>query len=356
MTVGQLIGIILFVVSLIILWQIRYVLLLAFTAVVFATVINRMVRRLQRSGLNRGFAIALSVAVIMVIIVGFFVIIVPTVIPQLRQLFNLVPQGLEQLREWYSWLQNLIPGQLLADIGSLNNILERIPGSTSDWFGGFFKIFSNSIDFLLNLLLVIAVTIMLLANPDRYRHIFVMLFPSFYRSRVEEILSECEHNLVGWAIGMLFNMTVIAVLSGLGLWILGVRLALVNALIAGFLTYIPNLGPTLSVIPPAALALLDGPWKAFGVLLLYFGVQQVESTILTPIVMKRQVSLLPAITLLSLVTFGVFFGLLGLFLALPLVVVLQVWIKEVLVHDILNNWTQNPSDRFKKNSSANESA
>jgi hypothetical protein len=54
--------------------------------------------------------------------------------------------------------------------------------------------------------------------------------------------------------------------------------------------------------------------------------------------MERQVSLLPAITLLSQVAFAAFFGLLGLFLALPIVVVAQVWLKEVLVEDVLNQW------------------
>jgi predicted PurR-regulated permease PerM len=86
------------------------------------------------------------------------------------------------------------------------------------------------------------------------------------------------------------------------------------------------------------MALLDAPWKALAVVILYIVIQQVETTILTPIVMQRQVSLLPAVTLLAQVIFAVFFGLLGLFLALPITVVAQVWIKEVLVKDILDRW------------------
>ena len=133
-------------------------------------------------------------------------------------------------------------------------------------------------------------------------------------------------------------MTVITCFSGIGLWILGVRLPLTNALLAGLLTFIPNLGPTISVIPPTVLALIDAPWKAVAVIILYIVIQQVEGTILTPLVMQKQVSLLPAITILSQIAFAAFFGIFGLFLALPIIVVAMVWLKRSLIEDFLNQW------------------
>ena len=127
----------------------------------------------------------------------------------------------------------------------------------------------------------------------------------------------------------------IALMSMIGLWILGVPLALANGLLAGLLAFIPNLGPVMSVIPPAAIALLDTPWKAGAVVVLYIVIQQLESNVLTPLVMKRQVSLLPAVTLLSQVIFAVFFGFLGLLLALPLTLIIQQWLNEFWVKGFL---------------------
>jgi predicted PurR-regulated permease PerM len=101
---------------------------------------------------------------------------------------------------------------------------------------------------------------------------------------------------------------------------------------------IPNLGPTISVIPAMAIALLDSPWKSLAVLLLYFCIQQTESNFITPIVMAHQVSLLPAITLISQLFFVTFFGFLGLFLALPLTVVAKIWLQEMLIRDVLDQW------------------
>jgi predicted PurR-regulated permease PerM len=133
-------------------------------------------------------------------------------------------------------------------------------------------------------------------------------------------------------------MGAVGLMSLIGLSILRVRSALALAVLAGFLNLVPNLGPTLSVIPAMAIAFLDVPWKVLAVLILYFIIQQVESNFITPIVMAHQVSLLPAITLISQLFFVTFFGFLGLFLALPLTVVAKIWVQEVLIKDVLDQW------------------
>lgn len=343
MDFGKWIGFLALGVSLYILWQIRQVLLLAFLAVVLATALNRVVQRLQRSKVKRGVAVLLSVVTLLTLLVGFVFVIVPPLIEQFQQLVQIVPAGLERLRGWADQLQSrFIPGRSLEDyIPNSNDLIRQIQPVAGRLFGNFFNLFSNFLAIVVNLLLVLVLTIMLLGSPAPYRRGFIQLFPAFYRRRIDDILTKCDVALGGWLAGILFNMAVITVLSGVGLLLLGVPLALVNALLAGLLTFIPNVGPTLSVIPPIAIALLDAPWKAIAVLLLYIGIQQIETNILTPRVMEKQVSLLPAVTLLSQVVFAVFFGFLGLLLALPLAVVAQVWLQEILVKDVLDNWRGN---------------
>ncbi len=337
-TFGKTIGIICFLISLYILWKIRQVLLLAFTAIILATAINRIVKLLQKQGMKRGVAVGISVFFLFLVLAGFVSIIVPPVIDQWQELITQVPMGFEQLKTWYLGLQDLIPSRIFGNLQSPERLLEQIPDPGFGLFNNVFSLFSTSLGITLNVVLVIAVTIMFLSDPTPYRRNFILIFPAFYRPRINEILNECEENVVGALVGLLFNMTVITLLSGIGLWILGIRLALVNALLAGFLTFIPNIGPTISVIPPALLALMDAPWKALAVIGLYIAIQQIESNILTPLVMKHEVSLLPAITLLSQVIFTIFFGTLGLLLAIPLVAVLQVWFREMLVKDVMNQY------------------
>ncbi|MFP4008579.1 MAG: AI-2E family transporter [Spirulinaceae cyanobacterium] len=351
MSTGKFLGFIALLIALYIVWRIRQVILLAFTAVIFATILNRFVRKLQRGGIRHGIAVAIAVICVLLVLSGFFAIVVPSIAEQWDQLVELVPDAFQELRSSYGWIQNVIPSQLLRDIENFEDFrgfMNRIPTVNGNWVDSVFRVFSSSLNFVLNLLLVIFVTVMILANPRPYRRVFILLFPAFYRDRIDEVLTQSEKALLGWFIGILFNMTVIGVFSGVGLLLLGIPLALVNALLAGVLTFIPNLGPALSVIPPAALGLLENPWKALAVIILYIAIQQIESNILTPLVMQHQVSLLPAITLLSQVAFAVFFGLLGLFLALPIVVVAQVWFKEILIKDILNTWDSPHRRHFQR--------
>ncbi|MEC4803983.1 MAG: AI-2E family transporter [Jaaginema sp. PMC 1079.18] len=359
MSTGKFLGFVCLLIALYIVWRIRQIILLAFTAIIFATILNRFVKKLQRGGIRHGVAVAIAVVCVLLILSGFFAIVVPAITDQWGQLVTLVPDAIQKLRSSSTWLENLIPLQLTQDIENFEDfqeLMNRFPAVDGNWVGSVFRVFSGSLSFVLNLLLVTFVAIMLLANPRPYRRVFILLFPAFYRDRIDEVLTKSENALLGWFIGILFNMSIIGVLSGIGLLLLGVPLAFVNALLAGVLTFIPNVGPVLSVIPPAALGLLENPWKALAVVILYIAIQQIESNILTPLVMQHQVSLLPAITLLSQVAFAVFFGLLGLFLALPIVIVAQVWFKEILIKDILNNWDSPHRRHFPKFATSSENS
>jgi predicted PurR-regulated permease PerM len=355
-TFSEWIGFIALILSLYVLWQVRQFLLLTFAAVTLATILNLLVRRLQRWNIPRSLAVVLSLLIFFTVFIGFFWLLVPPFASQLQELAKLLlgdetrPSQLEQqLKEWIRQLSDILSQEQINNYINIEQLSEQLPNYLERLAQQLQPLFENlwerGISFLsgtfgvvFSLLLVFVLTIMFLAQPLAYRRGFIRLFPSFYRRRVDEILDLCEEALTGWLLGILVNMTVIAVFSWLGLSILRVDLALAHGILAGLLTFIPNIGPTLSVIPPFAIALLDSPLKAIGVFILYVIIQQMEGNFLTPYVMAQQVSLLPAVTLLAQVFFATFFGFLGLLLALPLAVVAQVWLQECLIKDILDRW------------------
>jgi predicted PurR-regulated permease PerM len=329
---SQWLSLIILGVCLYIVWQIRDVLLLALAAVVFAVVMNRAVRFLQRRIESRGVAVLALMASVALFLSVIGLIFVPPFVNQLQELVDLAPQVIDRIRDWISNLENIVPAFSLQNVQSIENLFQQLQSLDVEMlFGRFYTLFSNTLTVTLNVLLVTVLTFMMLLDPQPYRRLFIATFPSSNRRQVNRVLDYCEEAIAGWFIGILFNMTVIAIMSTLGLWILGIPLAFANGILAGLLAFIPNLGPVMSVIPPAAIALLETPWKAIAVVVLYIVIQQVESNILTPLVMQKQVSLLPAVTLLAQVIFAVFFGFLGLLLALPLTLIIQQWLNEFWV-------------------------
>lgn len=342
MNFGQWLGLVALVLSLFILWHIRQLLLLLFVAIVFATALNRLVRQWQRAGVKRGTAVAISVIGLLAIIALFTALIVPPFLDQFQQLTLLVPEGLQLLERWLENLLDRFPGATSQYVPDVADIVNQVQPVASSLVNNVFQLFSGFINLTGGVLFVVIFTIMLLINPHAYRRGFIRLFPSFYRRRADEILTLGETDLVNWIIGTLFNMLVIGTVSGIVLWALGVKLVLANALLAGLMEAIPNLGPFLSTIAPTAIALLDSPWKALAVIIAYFLIQQLEQFLLVPIVMGQQVSLLPAVTLLAQIAFASFFGFLGLFLAIPLVIIVRVLVREILVRDVLDQWKLQP--------------
>lgn len=345
MNLGQWLSFLCLVIVLVFLWQIRQVLLLIFTAVVLATALNSLTRQFQKLDISRSRAVLLTVSLSLLIAFLFFYLIVPPFVDQFLELIALVPIGFIRVVSWVEDLLNNRPDWLAnVQLPSPSSLLDEIQPFLRAVLPNFFAIFSGSLAVLLQFLLLVIFTLMLLANPLAYRHAIVQLFPSFYRDRIDNVLSKCETALGNWLGGALISSMVVALLTAIGLWALQIQFVLAQALLAGLLNFIPNIGPTLSMVFPLTVAALDAPWKVVAVLILYIVIQNLESYLITPTIMANQVSLLPAMTLAAQLIFARFFGFLGLLLALPLAVIAKTFIQEILIRDILDQWRA-PNDR-----------
>ncbi|MEO1001640.1 MAG: AI-2E family transporter [Cyanobacteria bacterium J06638_7] len=347
MTFGQWLGLLALVAALILLWHLRQSLILLFTAVVVAMAVCTLVAWVQRRlGCSRPFALLLSLALLLLIGVVVGTAVIPPFVGQFAELIGKLPAaattlqnllrdvmtsasrmlygirdgGLEQLRDGL-----FANGQL--PIPNLGQGALQIVGLAGGLGAG-----------LLQLLFVVAVAVMVAVQPSAYREVLVLLVPSFYRRRFRGVLVQCGEALSGWMAGVLISSLCVGVLAAIGLSLLGVNLVAANALLAGLLNVIPNVGPTLSTIFPMSVALLDSPWKSLAVLLLYVLIQNVESYLITPSVMHHQLKLLPGLTLSAQVLSTIIFGPIGLLMALPLAVCLQVLVREIVIHDILDGW------------------
>jgi predicted PurR-regulated permease PerM len=347
---GQWLGLAGIVAALALLWSLRDLVLQLFGAVVLAMAVCTLVGVVRRRlGCGRPLALLISVVGLVVVVAVGAAVLIPPFVAQFSELIAKLPAAAEVVlgfarrlmadvsRMVYgrhdgslAWLQQLWP----ANGPSSDVLASGLGGGAQRLLGLAGNLGSGT----LQLVFVLAVSLMVSAQPTAYRDVAVLLVPSFYRRRFRQVLLLCGEALSDWMVGVVISSLCVALLAGLGLSLLGVKLVVANALLAGLLNVIPNVGPTLSTVFPIAVALLDAPWKALGVLGLYVVVQNLESYVITPSVMHAKLRLLPGLTLTAQFLFTVIFGPLGLLLALPMAVCVQVLVREVIIHDILDPW------------------
>lgn len=318
------------VLFLLLLWYAAETLLLTFAGILLAILFRTLSDWLSRlTHLSAGWSF-LSVMVVLILFAAASIwLLAPEVATQVDQLIGNVPRAASQLTqsiERYQWGRQIVahlsgPGFLISN---RTDFLTRITGA-----------FSTTLGLLGNLAIFLFMGTYFAIQPELYQRGLVQLFPASRRPRAHEVLNALGFTLRWWLLGRLISMVVIGGVTAAGLFLLNVPLALTLGLLAAFLNFIPNIGPLLSVIPAALLALTQSPTRALYVLVLYIAVQVVETYLLTPYVQKRTLSMPPVLTLIAQVVFGVLFGWLGLVLATPLAASALVITKMLYVEDIL---------------------
>jgi predicted PurR-regulated permease PerM len=175
------------------------------------------------------------------------------------------------------------------------------------------------------------VAIYLAAQPERYRHLCLRLVPPVHRPVAEHLLGVVGRVLERWLVGQLVVMLTIGVLSGCGLWLLGIEAAFALGLMGGLLCFIPFVGAILAAIPATLVALTQGPIYAVSVICMYAGVHFVEGNFITPMVQAEATAFPPVLAILSTVAFSVLFGPLGVLLAAPLTLLLMAAVEVIYV-------------------------
>jgi predicted PurR-regulated permease PerM len=347
---GQWLGLLALVAALLLLWSLRETLILVFAAIVLAMALCTLVGMVrQRLHCSRGLAVLLSLLLVVLTVTVVGTAVIPPFVDQFSELISKLPTAantlLDLVRSWLQAASQMLYGGPAADLGWLRDSLFRTP-ETPNLGGGALRLLGVAGGVgsgLLQLVFVVAVALMVAIQPTHYRDVAILLVPSFYRRRFATVLSKCGDALSAWMVGVLISSLAVGTLAAIGLSLLGVKLVAANAVLAGLLNVIPNVGPTLSTVFPMSVALLESPWKSLAVLVLYVVVQNLESYLITPSVMHHQLKLLPGLTLTAQLLFTLVFGPLGLLLALPLAVCLQVIVREVVIHDLLDPWKRRRS-------------
>lgn len=276
---------------------------------------------------SRGLSLALVLVVLLLATCAAGVALWPSISEQVAQLARDLPAAVQDLRGWLAdraWGEWLLGRADPDGVVPQDAVVSQASGaltSTARAIGAF--------------LVVLFVGIYVAAQPGLYHDGLRRLLPTRARARADEVLYEVVGVLRWWLVGKLLSMTVVGVLTTLGLWLLDVPLALTFGLLAAVLTFVPNFGPILSVVPPALLTVVNDPPFAAYVVALYLVIQTVESYAVTPLIQRRTVSMPPALTITAQLVLGLLVGVIGVAVATPLAAVAMTAIRRLYVEDLL---------------------
>ncbi|MGB3681787.1 MAG: AI-2E family transporter [Rubrobacteraceae bacterium] len=307
--------------------QVAALVLLLGVGLLLTVALSAPVEALYHRKVPRPVAVALIVLAALVLfgVAGFF--LYPILAKQVSQLVSSLPDAFSQLVDRARGLANRLGIQIggggsSVSANTLANAARRV-------LGGLLGLFGSITAFFTGLLVVLFVPLYLTALPGPVVEWVVRLFPPSRRDRTREVLSKSRTSLLGWLAGRGFSMSIVGLLSTAALYLIGIPGALLLGVFSGVAAFVPIIGSIAGAIPPLILAFAGDPLDAVWVVLAYVVIQQIESNLLTPLVMQKAVSLHPVVVVVAVTVAGAAFGILGAFLAVPTAVIAGLLVEEL---------------------------
>lgn len=331
------------------LWQIRSILLFGFAAVMVVILITIPVGVLGRIGISRIPAIIMTIIGGVALSIILVLMVLPTLVEQFVILGEQITRGLEEIvRQWNSgeiqeqfpFLRDLEVIDLRENQINLDTIrdvtqqgldtLGRVSGSVLPFIGGIANTF-------LSLLIVFFLTLFFLAEPETYKNGFIQLFPLWYRHRVRYILDRLNVLLRRWIFAQVIGMLITGLGTFLGLSLVGIQQAGALAVLTAFFSFVPNFGELISVGVALAVGAVQAPDRLVWIIIVIYGVSFLQGQVIGPLIASESVDIPPVVILLGQIVVARFFGVMGIVLAVPLMVIMVVLVQEIYVRDILGD-------------------
>jgi predicted PurR-regulated permease PerM len=257
------------------------------------------------------------------VIVTLIYLIGSRVESQIAELSKTLPKTIENVKVQ---LKDSPFGAKIMEKISSEESIKKMQEFASQFFQSTFGIFGD-------IYVILFIGIFFTISPKTYLSGIIQLVPKKGKPKANEVLNKLGVQLLNWLKGKLFSMLIVFILTAIGLAIIGIPLWLVLALIAGLISFIPNFGPLIALLPAVLIALMEGPVTAAIVAGLYVFIQFVESNFITTLVQKKLLNMPPALIIIAQLLMGALIGGWGLVLATPVTVIIIVIVQELYVNN-----------------------
>lgn len=324
------------------LWQAAEILLLTFAGLLLALLLRSLADVVAtHTKLPAAWAmLAVLLTIAMLLTLGGR-LVAPTIQAEFSDLSDQLPAVYEQARSQFS--QYSLGRRLVDAMPSAQDI--ALGSRSSSIFGRITGVFSTAFELTLNSLVVLMIGAYFAFSLSSYKEGLVSLVPMRHEPRTRQLLAVMRFTLQRFLLGISLSMTINGVLTFVGLWFLGIPFAVPLAIIAGVMSFIPNLGPLIAGVPAFLIAVAYGSTQGLYVVLLYLAVQNLDGYVVTPLIQQRAASIPPVLLIASQLLLAVIFGFLGLLLAVPLVAIAFIAVKMLYVEDALGRDVDVPGEK-----------
>jgi predicted PurR-regulated permease PerM len=311
--------------------QLATLLLAVLFTVIIAIPLSAGATRLERVGVPRPLGALATLLFGVAVLAGVLALIIPTFVDETNHFVNQVPGIVNDLEKTVG----NVTGDRPSEVGNkVQRYLKRYTDNPQRLIGPITSIGLSVAGVVAALLLITITAYYIAVRPQPLVEGALRLVPPRRRVHARAIMERLRGAWIGWMQGVVFDMFISGTLLYIGLSIIGLDFAIVFAVLTALLMVVPYFGAIAAAIPPVAYALTISPGKALVVLAIYVGVQVVESNVVNRAVTPKTARLHPAVVLIGVLVVGKLFGVVGLFLAVPVisaVVILadEVWVREI---------------------------
>ncbi|MFH0846401.1 MAG: AI-2E family transporter [Patescibacteria group bacterium] len=331
---GTIVRVILFLALLVFLYYFRDLVLIILTAVVLASSIEPMTKWLGKYKIPRVLSVMLVYIIVIGMFIGIFMAFLPLVLDEIFNFVAMLPQYLKSLDAWNPLNNNTFLSQetvnSLSSGFSSSEVLSGIKTTLSNTFGTFWQAVNGVFGGLLSLILILVFSFYFAVQEYGIANFLRIITPVQHEKYVIDLWRRSQLKIGLWMQGQLLLGVLIGVFVYLGLMILGIRYALLLALLSALAELIPLFGPILAAIPAVLIGFVDGG-TTMGLIVIGFFViiQQFENHLIYPLVVKKVVGVPPLMVILALIIGAQLAGFLGIVIAVPISAVIMEFLNDL---------------------------
>ncbi len=311
--------------------QITTLILAVLIVVIIALPLSAFADQLQRIGVPRAIGVVLGLLLGLGALGGLIALIVPVFDHEVHAFTNSLPRMVNELRRRLGHLTGTSPSHVGRQIQHFVDTYTQHP---SKLLGPLASIGAGVVAAAATIIVVVLTALYTAIHPQPLITGAIRIVPPAKRPQAERILSRLRDAYLGWLKGLAVGMVVLGGLTYGGLQLVGLGFAAFFAIFTAVAMIIPYFGALLSSIPPIVYALTVSPSKAVLVAIIYVVAHQVESNVIQPLVVARNVELHPALVAVGVVAVDQLFGFVGLIVAVPILSTFKILVEELWVRPV----------------------